>query len=371
MKKILLLIASLACGMAYGQSIEITNPVTDYTSDYLEDAHVDYVIKNVSGSTKNFKASREIIKMHSSHQNYFCWTNCYAPTVDVSPDVESMEPGELFTLVGSLAFDESLKTGNVGETVIKYCIFDADNESDKTCIEITYRIMDPRSMIVPRSTVYQLDNEMNYWDMYHDGEEMIVEFDVENFADENMEVMVTREKLSGPAAHVNYFCWGNCFEPDQDTSPINVDMTTGESESFRTHLLIDPDIDPDLNKGTSVYRFCFVNADDMTDSVCMDLSFRVDVPTGIEELSHGGTVIGIAYPNPSSSGQINFPYRSTTSSGVKIEMINALGQTVLSLPLPRGEGTLITPSQSIKPGLYFYRLSSDSGKSKAQKMIIK
>lgn len=368
---ILTLMAGMLVFSASAQSLEITNPTTVYTTDYLEDAHVKLTIRNVSSQDKMVKVRRQIISMHPTHQNYFCWTFCYSPDVEESPDMELIPSGgELNKFEGSINFDMSSPEGNVGSSTVRYCFFVEGDESDQVCIDVQYNIVSPKSLIVPQTGLVNLNPTANYWSLIK-GEEMEVAMNVDNYGNNDKEVTVLRRKISGPDSHTNYFCWGNCFDPETDQSPVPKTLRPGEGEEFSTYVSVDPDVDKEIYEGTSIYEFCFVNDNGLTDSICVQTSFAISVPTGLDdELFAGSTKLSLPYPNPAID-VINFPYENYRNAQASIQVFDALGHLVKEVTLDDETGEVRILTQAMKAGLYFYRLKSDNQYSTAKKFIVR
>lgn len=126
----------LCAGVLAQGSLEFVNPqtlVTGTSADPLLEAN--FGVKNISSSPIDVKVERTIISEVPGSKNNICWgIYCYSSTTDVTPNEVTIIPG---------AVDSSFKgdyepMGFAGATIVKYCFYDINNQSDSICIEITY-----------------------------------------------------------------------------------------------------------------------------------------------------------------------------------------------------------------------------------------
>jgi len=149
MKKILLLtiFALAALEGAFAQGITITKDGTDYTDgtflawfdilDYPGNNAVTlngFVIKNNDTAPKTLRMLRREITIVPSTENYFCWTVCYGPSVNVS------DPTDNLTLQANGVFNDIFldykPSGQLGETVIRYVIQNVQDVNDSASITV-------------------------------------------------------------------------------------------------------------------------------------------------------------------------------------------------------------------------------------------
>ncbi|MDX2247846.1 MAG: T9SS type A sorting domain-containing protein [Bacteroidia bacterium] len=79
------------------------------------------------------------------------------------------------------------------------------------------------------------------------------------------------------------------------------------------------------------------------------------------------------YPNPVSVGEkIKVDVELAESRELKTELLDALGRKVfhLNTSYPPGKSRIYIYTNEVKPGLYFVRISTESG-SRTEKVIIK
>jgi len=131
MKHFLLSIFSLLAMAALGQSLQITPVEQHLNSSELDSEMVtEIVVENISDVSLDVKVSKEVISSVSGSSNLFCWAQCYSPNTTLSPDMIAMAGGTMNETSFSVHYSPN---GNAGETVIRYCAFDANNEVDSAC----------------------------------------------------------------------------------------------------------------------------------------------------------------------------------------------------------------------------------------------
>jgi hypothetical protein len=340
------------------------NPTKSVTANYLNDVHIRLVIKNTSASTIKVKVRRTVLSGPSEHMSYFCWSECYDPSVSESPTSEAIAAGVSSNIfVGSLAFDRKLRDKNVGVSVVRYCFFNEANPSDSICIDLTYNIIKSPSIVLVNP---QLSQTLTY------DEEGEVKIPIENFSSSPVTVKTTMKKVSGPASHLPYMCFTVCYTPEVFESPDTETLKPGEvNNKFLGHLNVATK--GDAGVGVSVVRFCFVNVDNSSDSVCADVVFEVTKATGIEDgnLGVAGVKVSPAFPNPTSDF-INLNYTLPFQvERAYIEISNILGKTVRIEPLDPFKQSLKLDVTNFKPGIYLYRILVNGKRSAAKRFLVR
>ena len=140
MKNSILLFLTLISISAFSQSsIEVQaheKNVTPANSSSPLDLATEITVRNASDATIDIKVSREVLSETEGTKNYFCWTQCYFPSVSVSPHSISFSPGEVDESTFAVHFD-NLNVEPASAT-IRYCAFNAANEADSACTIVRY-----------------------------------------------------------------------------------------------------------------------------------------------------------------------------------------------------------------------------------------
>ena len=141
MKRIVVFLFFLSSLHLYSQSISVDPHVTfvneSNSTSTLGDLGTEITVQNVSSNTINIKVSREVISITENTANYFCWTACYLPAVSVSPQSISFGPNQADVSSFQVHFDPLGISPS--SAAIKYCAFNADNESDSACAIVYFQ----------------------------------------------------------------------------------------------------------------------------------------------------------------------------------------------------------------------------------------
>ncbi len=91
-------------------------------------------VKNISNGPVDVKCARTIIDTVPGHINYFCWGQCYLPSIDTSGSFVTIEPDNtIFEFSGD--HDPS---GIEGTMKVKYTFYDMNNLADQVSIYVYY-----------------------------------------------------------------------------------------------------------------------------------------------------------------------------------------------------------------------------------------
>jgi hypothetical protein len=87
MKNIYLILVALIAtfGIANGQSFSLTNVYISGNPSFLLEGHA--TVNNNSTTSKDVLVARTVNNLYPGHLSYFCWFECYDPSISVSPDV--------------------------------------------------------------------------------------------------------------------------------------------------------------------------------------------------------------------------------------------------------------------------------------------
>ena len=143
MKNLLLLSLSFSAFTLFSQSITVEphekNVNTNNSTSIADDLGTDIKVKNISNNTISIKVSRQVISATAGSENYFCWQTCFLPTTSVSPNAIT------FTSQHESINDFQVHFENndivPASASIKYCAFDANNESDSACTIVNFSIL--------------------------------------------------------------------------------------------------------------------------------------------------------------------------------------------------------------------------------------
>jgi hypothetical protein len=151
MKKIFLLtiFAFAALEASFAQGITISRGGVDYTNGTI-DAWFDiadcpgntpytfdgFTVKNTGTATKALRMKRIHVDTIPGTSNYFCWAQCYVPSVDESPigDNVVLESDSVFKFM----YLDYQPKGNLGVTTVRYVIRNAADPLDTASLLVNF-----------------------------------------------------------------------------------------------------------------------------------------------------------------------------------------------------------------------------------------
>ncbi len=119
---------------------------------------------------------------------------------------------------------------------------------------------------------------------------------VHNTGDRDMDVLAKRNEIEIVPGTINELCWGACFPPDINVSPMSINIPAGgvtDPTTFNGHYK------PQAQAGTSIIEYTFFDEDNPADSVSMTVFYVVtpaddDRSLGLTwdgaEIHHGDTI---------------------------------------------------------------------------------
>lgn len=183
---------------------------------------------------------------------------------------------------------------------------------------------------------------------------------VKNVSNNTVRVIVNRELIALNSNHDNYFCWGvNCYGPATTQSPDTLQMAPNAvNNTFKGY------IDAAGFIGNSVVKYCFINADNLTDRSCFTARYQM----GLTSIAGGEP--GKAVPVPAMYDPYTQTIRINNVSGGKVEIWNMIGQKV-DLNWRNDGSALVADASSLKPGYYFLFGNSENKVWSARVMVTK
>jgi len=186
---------------------------------------------------------------------------------------------------------------------------------------------------------------------------------INNISSVDKQVLVTRQSNNLTAGHTSYFCWVQCYSPATNISPDTVTIAAGGFfDQFKG------DLEANGISGFSFVTYCFYDAFNTVDSVCVD--FVYDATTGLADLDQSKNFISKAYPSPAVEFTSIYYSLSRTTRSAQIKIYNMLGGEVKSISLSETKGSIRIPVSDMKAGLYFYSLVADGKSSTTGKFTV-
>lgn len=184
---------------------------------------------------------------------------------------------------------------------------------------------------------------------------------ITNVSSSSKDITVQRTVNNLYGGHNSYFCWVQCYGGQVSLSPDNLTLAAGaNTDVFRG------DLETNMISGVSVVSYCFFDANNSSDSVCVE--FLYDATTGISEVASGKNFISKAYPNPASS-TTNF-YVNVAKGGKNphLKFFNMLGAEVKDIAVQ--QNSVKVNVSDLKSGIYFYSLWVDGKSTTTGKLMV-
>jgi hypothetical protein len=189
-----------------------------------------------------------------------------------------------------------------------------------------------------------------------------------NVSNEAKNVHVMRTPISLVSGSLNNFCWGtNCYDPSVSvsTSPELIN-STGLNESFKG------DYYPEGNIGTSTIKYCFYNAADINDSICVTIRYSALDPNSAIKIAktEDKSYMNNAYPNPANNmATIEYGVQKNAKE-VKLVISNMIGSIVKEFNINNNKGLIVLPVSQMDNGFYFYSLQVDGNTVSTKRLIV-
>lgn len=215
--------------------------------------------------------------------------------------------------------------------------------------------------IVNGQTIEVLVTDLNAYETVSE------EYFVRNNSVSDIEVMLRQEAVVlVDSAKFSFCALGNCFPPNiNETSrpyTISAETTVGEGGVMTGHY------HPLNNKGTSLIRYTFYNANDINDTTSFMISFNGGSGTGVNNFDENAVLH--AFPNPATSS-LFIQYDLENISGTYLKIYNSIGEIVIQKEVNSISGIIKLDVSSLTKGIYIYRLESSNQQTKAHKVIVK
>jgi hypothetical protein len=117
----------------------IANGATIYRTTALGVENIyDINVKNTSASTKSYKFRKYEDMLNSGSDAFFCVQACYPPTTMVSPTALALNANQDANAIGVMPSLHMTENTSVGQSDIRYRIYDENNPTDEFVLTIKY-----------------------------------------------------------------------------------------------------------------------------------------------------------------------------------------------------------------------------------------
>ena len=193
--------------------------------------------------------------------------------------------------------------------------------------------------------------------------------EVKNISSQPVKVIVLRTGQNLASDHKANFCWYTaCYAPFTSESTDTIELAPDSVEnSFKGT------INPKGKGGTSTVTHCFVNAEDLSDSICYTATYEIAGTTTSAKdalIADGAHSVSNAYPNPATD-KVYFDYSIGAQAEATIELYDLLGAKVSEFNLNPKSSQLVIHTDNYKPGVYIYSVRVGGQSVGGNKLIIK
>ncbi len=190
-------------------------------------------------------------------------------------------------------------------------------------------------------------------------------FTAKNTATSKKTFKVRQMMLSEVSGSLHYFCFGSCYPPGTNLSPIGTEFNAGESTAPGT---FSTDYMPQGQSGYTVVAYSIFDQNNTTDSMYFIVKYYVALDAGINAPSKN--TVSNTYPNPATD-YFNIDYTFEDSQNAEIQIMNVLGSIVKTEKLSISANHARIDVSNLKPGSYFYSIIVDKQRVSSKKLIIK
>lgn len=122
----------------FAQSLSLSSDTVVVTGN-SDDPYIQAVVRvnNISAVSKNVSVKRyRVNTLGGSSTDYFCWSICHSPVVDVDPDFITINAGSY----SDSFYGDLVPNGQSGTAIIKYTFFDVNNANDSVQLTAIFNI---------------------------------------------------------------------------------------------------------------------------------------------------------------------------------------------------------------------------------------
>lgn len=163
----------------------------------------------------------------------------------------------------------------------------------------------------------------------------------------------------------NAICWGICYPPESSESSFAIEIEAGgiDSLNFTGHVYPDKDGVP----ASGDITYVFFNANNPSDSVSMEVHYKVLLTSSIDEDISSRNVF--VFPNP-NNGYVNLRFHEKIPHLVSFNLYSDIGKIVYKKRVNgKNEITGINLTQ-LKKGTYLYSITEDINVLETGKLML-
>ena len=351
---------------------DVTNTSFTVFGNPLQDLfETDAYVKNNSDTTLKLRVRRREISVNPQTENYFCWFQCYAPSVNVDPtnNFILVQPNE----TNYENFHSYFKPQGISSiNKIRYTFFNniIGRLSDSAFIEVTYNVqlpIEPILLQIPNSG-FITNSDVNYFMQIDTSNQdfisdMVYPLSITNNTNIIKQLIVKKRELSIIEGSQNFFSWHATFNPTvmEDTAGYLMYPNTTISDEFKAIYRSNG------NLGESVIQYVVYNKFDPNDSSFVNVHFNV-VYSGLADAKKEHIRLQLA-PNPANTFTTLF-FDKISNEKALISIVNLFGEEVANYSISGNQTQQKIDVQNLNDGVYFCRLSSNAKNISTIKLVV-
>ena len=118
----------------FGQTLAPVHPNLVYSGPDNINHSIDVEIQNTGATSLTVIVQRMSTSLTPGHETYFCWFECYDPSVYLSPAPITLAPGE-----STINFHAYVTPATIqGQDTVTYAFYDQNGNSDTLYLTLTY-----------------------------------------------------------------------------------------------------------------------------------------------------------------------------------------------------------------------------------------
>jgi len=189
---------------------------------------------------------------------------------------------------------------------------------------------------------------------------------IKNSGTKDLNVLVKKTIINAVPGTVNYFCWGNCYQPDTYVSDSYKTIAAGATNTKD----FSADYIPMGFKGKSEIRYTFFDKDNPNDSASVTMIFDyLWILSGVNSPAKDNNYVSVAYPNPTTD-YFTLNYRIKNFNTAYVDLFNVLGTKAKRVPINASNGSLRVNVSDLKAGVYLFSFVADGKVLKSGKILI-
>lgn len=165
----------------------------------------------------------------------------------------------------------------------------------------------------------------------------------------------------------NAICWGFCFEPNVNVSPVGISIAAGATNSVDFSGHVYPDKDGVPRTGQIMYTFFVDESPD--DSVSILVTFEVTQTFSVTKYQPISRV-GNLFPNPASD-VTEFQLELKTHERAYLAFTDITGRVVKNIPLSSQDKTHRIFVNDLQPGVYLYSVYINDRPEVTRRLVIR